>query len=137
MDAKSVRNMYSYIAVTIKHTAEQHHVGSFIYITYFLPHCYSIPYLSRTFSASSNVACQNVYHVPFWVLYYNRWGPKTCYKLIPLQSQFLALSCNKMLHNAPSVRLSLSNNSRTAEQFLMKFGTEEFHGHLLVRYSFG
>jgi len=28
MDAKSVRNMYSNIAVTTKHTAKLHHVGS-------------------------------------------------------------------------------------------------------------
>ena len=32
MDAKSVRNMYSIIAVTNKHTAKLHHVGS-LYIS--------------------------------------------------------------------------------------------------------
>jgi len=31
MDAKSVRNMYSIIAVTVKHIAKLHHVG-FLYI---------------------------------------------------------------------------------------------------------
>ena len=34
MDAKSVRNMQSNIAVTNKHTAKLQHVGSFIYILY-------------------------------------------------------------------------------------------------------
>jgi len=30
MDAKSVRNMYSIVAVTNKHTAKLHHVGSLL-----------------------------------------------------------------------------------------------------------
>ena len=34
MDAKSVRNMYSIIAVTNKHTAKLHHVGSLYILTY-------------------------------------------------------------------------------------------------------
>ena len=34
MDAKSVRNMYSIIAVTNKHTAKLHHVGSLYVLTY-------------------------------------------------------------------------------------------------------
>ena len=34
MDAKSVRNMYSNIAVTNKHTAKLHHVGSLYILTY-------------------------------------------------------------------------------------------------------
>ena len=37
MDANSVRNMYSNIAVTNKHTAKLHHVGSF-YIYYLMMH---------------------------------------------------------------------------------------------------
>ena len=34
MEAKSVRNMYSNIAVTNKHTAKLHHVGSLYILTY-------------------------------------------------------------------------------------------------------
>ena len=34
MDAKSVRNMYIIIAVTNKHTAKLHHVGSLYILTY-------------------------------------------------------------------------------------------------------
>jgi len=34
MDAKSVRNMYSIIAVTNKHTAKLHHVGSLYILQY-------------------------------------------------------------------------------------------------------
>jgi len=34
MDAKSFRNMYSTIAVTNKHTAKLHHVGSLYILTY-------------------------------------------------------------------------------------------------------
>ena len=34
MDAKSVRNMKSLIAVTNKHTAKLHHVGSLYILTY-------------------------------------------------------------------------------------------------------
>jgi len=34
MDAKSVRNMYSIIAVTNKHTAKLYHVGSLYILTY-------------------------------------------------------------------------------------------------------
>ena len=34
MDAKSVRNMKSIIAVTNKHTAKLHHVGSLYILTY-------------------------------------------------------------------------------------------------------
>ena len=34
MDARSVRNMYSIIAVTNKHTAKLHHVGSLYILTY-------------------------------------------------------------------------------------------------------
>ena len=33
-DAKSVRNMYSIIAVTNKHTTKLHHVGSLYILTY-------------------------------------------------------------------------------------------------------
>jgi len=34
MEAKSVRNMYSNIAVTNKHTAKLHHVGYLYILTY-------------------------------------------------------------------------------------------------------
>jgi hypothetical protein len=34
MDAQSVRNVYSNIAVTDKHTAKLHHVGSLYVLTY-------------------------------------------------------------------------------------------------------
>ena len=34
MEAKSVRNMYSIIAVTNKHTAKLHHIGSLYILTY-------------------------------------------------------------------------------------------------------
>ena len=34
MEGKSVRNMYSNIAVTNKHTAKLHHVGSLYILTY-------------------------------------------------------------------------------------------------------
>ena len=34
MDAKSVQNMWSIIAVTNKHTAKLHHVGSLYILTY-------------------------------------------------------------------------------------------------------
>jgi len=34
MDAKSVRNMYSNIAVINKHTANLHHAGSLYILTY-------------------------------------------------------------------------------------------------------
>ena len=39
MDAKSVRNMYSIIAVTNKHTANLHHVG-YLYIYIYIYLCY-------------------------------------------------------------------------------------------------
>ena len=135
MDAKSVRNMQSYSAVTNKLTAKLHHVGSFIYINYEIfplingfsgsegqiiilhvlqnkPHEYQ-PYFRRNFNKCTTAELKNSLSYVTWDLVFERDNVNT-FAASYLNTQGLNNSCFK---SPASTLVDLTFQSRALRSF--------------------